>query len=245
MLIKLENPFVLSKAIELISELVTEVKLKVNEFGISITAIDPANVAMVNFRIPKSAFSRFDVEKEELGINLDNLKRVLKRAGAGSSIILQKKDNSLTILIEDKIKRTFNISLIDLDVEDIDFNSKLANMEFSTKVAISSIDLVSAIEDCAVVSDACYFAKDNGNFIIESKGINSAKSEFSGDEVKLVGEDAKAKYSIEYLSKFIKGAKISENAIIEFAQDHPLRIDFRSPHIEISFVLAPRVETED
>ena len=61
MLVKLDDPAMFSKAIELISELVTEVRLKVNEFGMSITAMDPANVSMIGFKIPKSAFTQFEL----------------------------------------------------------------------------------------------------------------------------------------------------------------------------------------
>ena len=56
MLVKLENPTILSKVIDIISELVTEVRIKINEFGMSIIAMDPANVAMVGFKLPKSGF---------------------------------------------------------------------------------------------------------------------------------------------------------------------------------------------
>ena len=62
MKIKLDNATILSKSIDLISELVTEVKIKINEFGLSITAIDPANVAMVSLKIPKKAFLNLRVE---------------------------------------------------------------------------------------------------------------------------------------------------------------------------------------
>ena len=132
MLIKLENPAILSKVIELISELVTEARLKVNEFGMSITAMDPANVAMVGFKIPKSAFSQFETNEEVLGINLDNLKRILKRCGSSSSLILEKKDNLLSIQIQDRIKRNFSLSLIEIEAEDKD----LPNLEFSSKVEL-------------------------------------------------------------------------------------------------------------
>ena len=78
MLLQLDKPQFLSKTIDIISDLVMEVKMKVNEFGLSMIAIDPANVAMVEFKLPKSAFSRFEVtEPEELGIHLDNLKKIL------------------------------------------------------------------------------------------------------------------------------------------------------------------------
>ena len=72
MKIKLEDPTIFSKSIDLISELVMEVRIKVNEFGVSIVAIDPANVAMVALKVPKSAFSEFEVGEEVLGVNLEN-----------------------------------------------------------------------------------------------------------------------------------------------------------------------------
>src|SRR3989344_3367576 len=114
MLVKLENPVMLSRVVEIISELVTEVRIKVNEFGMSISAMDPANVAMVGFKLPKSAFSQFESGSEGLGINLDNFKRILKRCGGGSSLSLEKQDNLLKIAIQDKIKRNFTLSLIDI-----------------------------------------------------------------------------------------------------------------------------------
>ena len=241
MLVKLDNPVLLSKAIEIISELVTEVRIKINEYGLSIVAIDPANVAMVGFKLPKSAFSQFEAGNEVLGINLDNFKHVLKRAGSGSSLILEKKENLLNIQIQDRIKRNFTLNLIEIESED----KEMPNLEYSSKVEISSIDLVSSIEDCLIVSDACSFIINEDKFIIESKGLNSARSEFSGDEAKIEAENCKSRYSLEYLQKFIKGARLSEKAFLEFANDHPLKLEFVNELMELRFVLAPRVETED
>ncbi|MBT3404724.1 proliferating cell nuclear antigen (pcna) [archaeon] len=241
MLVELQSPAMLTKAIEIISDLVTEVRIKVNEFGMSITAMDPANVAMVNFKLPKSAFSKFELDSEVLGINLDDLKRILKRCGTGGSVIFEKKDNMLEIQINDRIARKFTLNLIEIESED----KEMPSLEFSSKVGISSIDLVDAIEDCGVVADACSFIVEEGKFIVAAKGINSARAEFSGDEATIQAENCKSRYSLEYLQKFMKGAKLCEKAIIKFAADHPLRLDFRTGELELSFILAPRVETED
>jgi proliferating cell nuclear antigen len=254
MLIKLKNPTLLSKVIELISELVIEVRLKVNESGISITAMDPANVAMIEFKLPKTAFSQFESTEEVLGINLDNLKRILKRCNSGSSLILEKKENLLNIQIQDRIKRNFSLALIEIESEERD----MPNLEFSSRVELSSIDLIASIEDCTVVADACSFIIEDEKFIIEAKNLNSARSEFSGDEAKIGlpsegyvpkesfdTENCKSRYSLEYLSKFIKGAKLCEKTILNFANDHPLKIDFITEDMRLSFILAPRVETED
>lgn len=244
MIVKLENPSDFSKTIEIISELVTEVKIRFNDYGMSITAMDPANVAMVSFKIPKNAFSEFNLPEgntEVLGVNLDDFKRILKRCGSAATLVFEKKDNVLEIKIIDKIKRNFSLSLIDIDAED----KEVPNLEFSSRVEMESSDLVNSLEDCMVVSDACSFIISNGKFIIEARGMNSASSEFSEDEAKIDAEDCKARYSLEYLQKFIKAAKISDKVVLQFATDHPLRMDFKGKGMEIAFILAPRVEVED
>jgi len=241
MLVKLEDPSVLSKVIEVISELVTEVRIKVSEFGMSITAIDPANVAMVRFRLPKSAFSQFETGNEVLGINLDNLKRILRRCSSGTSLILEKRENFLNIQVIDKIRRNFGLNLIEVEGQE----KEMPTLDYSALVEISSVNLISSIEDCIVVSDACSFAIKKGEFVIEAKGVNSARSEFSGDEAKIEAEECKSKYSLEYLQKFMKGAKLCEKTILHFANDHPMKIDLKTEHMELNFLLAPRVETED
>ncbi len=241
MLVKLNNPSLFSKVIDILSELVIEVRIKVNEFGMSIVAIDPANVAMVGFKLPRSSFSDFVTGDEVLGIDVDSLKQILKRCGSGSSLILEKKENLLHLQIQDRIKRNFTLSLIDIDSED----KEMPNLEFSSKVELNSIDFIASIEDCSVVSDACAFVIEEGKFIIEAKGLNSARSEFSGDEAKIIAENCKSRYSLEYLKKFIKGAKLCEKTNLQFADDHPLKIIFKDENMELSFILAPRVETED
>jgi len=239
MRIKLENSSILSKGVELISELVTEVKIKLNEYGLSITAIDPANVAMVGLRIPKKVFSEFDSGSEILGVNLDNLKRILKRSSG--PVLLEKRENLLYIQMEDRIKRNFVLSLIDIEGED----KEMPNLEFSSRVELQSEDFIDSIEDCVVVADACSFIIKEDKFVIEAKGLNSTRTEFSGDEASISAESCKARYSLEYLQKFMKASKLSEKTILNFADDHPLKMEVKTENMEISFILAPRVETED
>ncbi len=133
------------------------------------------------------------------------------------------------------------MNLIEID----EAEKELPMLDYSAMVEISSVDLNSVIEDCAVVSDSCSFIIQDEKFIVESKGLNSSRAEFSKDEVKIEAENCRAKYSLEYLQKFMKGAKISDKVILHFATEHPLKIDIKTEHLELNFLLAPRVETED
>lgn len=243
MLLRLENPKIFSEIVSIISELVLEVRIKVNSEGMRIIAIDPANVAMVSFKLPNTAFSVFEIENEEvLGVSLESLKAVLRRCSVRSLLSISREDNTLKLQIKDKITREFNLALIEIESEE----KELPNLEFASRIEMSSIDFSEAIEDCAVVADSCMFISSPDRFTIQAKGsLNSFKSEYSSDEVNISSTNGRSKYSLEYLQKMVKATKLTDKTIINFATDYPLKLDFNAPLMELSFILAPRVETED
>ena len=226
--------------LSIISEIVNEVRIKLTAEGMSIVAVDPANVAMILFKLPKESFSQYEAGSEVWGVNLSDLKLILRRASNSSSIVFEQEENQLKISIFDKVKRVFNMSLIEIESEE----KNEPSLEFSCRVEISSDNLSQALEDCSVVADACTFITGKDFFILEGKGsLNSSHTEFSGDEAKITGM-GKSKYSLEYLIKFIKAIKISEKAIIQYAEDYPLRLDFPGNEAGLGFILAPRVEND-
>jgi DNA polymerase III sliding clamp (beta) subunit (PCNA family) len=101
--------------------------------------MDPANVSLVMYSLPKEAFSIFESENETLGVNLDELKGILKRCGSKSALYLEKRENFLDISIEDRVKRNFSLNLIDIERDEIDFKEKTERMEFVSSI---EIDLV-------------------------------------------------------------------------------------------------------
>jgi proliferating cell nuclear antigen len=237
---QIQNPKKLVDAISIISELVTEVRLRFLEEGLSIVAVDPANVAMVIFKMPKEAFSEYESSNETLGINLEDLKKILKRTASSTTINFETEENQLTISVLDKSKRIFTLSLIDSNAEE----KNEPSLDFATNIEMNSTDLTQTIEDCFVVADSCTFLAKDNTFSINAIGsINSAKNEFSSDVVSISGE-GKAKYSLEYLMKFIKATKISDKTTIRFSENYPLKIEFAGDQMGIAFVLAPRVEND-
>lgn len=242
MKLTLPNPRILADIVAIVSELVTEVRMKISKEGISLTAIDPASVAMVYFKIPSDLFSEFSLEKEEeIGVNLNSLKAVLRRCKPGASLTLERQDNMLNLGIQDRIKRDFSLALIEIDSEE----KSMKEWEFNSVVKLNSDAFVEVIEDCAVVSDACTFIAEPDKFIVEARGLNSARAEFSSDEAEIHSGNSTARFSLEYLNKFVKGAKISNKATLSFSNNHPMRLDFYTGAVVLSFVLAPRVEQDD
>jgi proliferating cell nuclear antigen len=244
MLLKLDHPKVFSDIIGIISELVIEVKIKVDKEGMKIVAVDPANVAMIVFNLPAEAFSQLEVQnEEEIGINLENLKAVLRRCSASSSLVMQTEENFLKVEIIDKIKREFTLTMLDLEGKE----KPIPNLEFSTRIEMNAIDFAEAVEDCSIVADSCGLEADSSKVDIFAKGhLNSAKLSYSSDEVHIdsTGE-SKSKYSLEYLQKMIKATKLTEKVALNFSNDYPLKLEFVTPLVNLAFILAPRIETED
>ncbi|MFW9968997.1 MAG: hypothetical protein ACFFDF_02275, partial [Candidatus Odinarchaeota archaeon] len=66
---------------------------------------------MVIFKLPKESFSEYEAGNETWGLNLEDLKRILKRASTSSSIVIEQDDNQLNISIFDKVKRNFVLEM--------------------------------------------------------------------------------------------------------------------------------------
>ena len=71
--------------VDVVSTLVDEAKFNIDSKGVSLKAVDPAHVAMIDLKIEKSAFEEFSADETELGIDLDKIKEVLRLSRAGTS----------------------------------------------------------------------------------------------------------------------------------------------------------------
>jgi proliferating cell nuclear antigen len=240
MILKLDDPKLLGDAIDIISNVVVEVRIKLLEDGLSVVAVDPANVALVIFRLPKESFSQYEVGNEVWGVNLGDLKKIMKRASGAASVTLEEVEGKLKITIFDKVKRNFSLALIEVSAEDKD----IPELNFGARVEMNARDFSQAIEDANIVADSCAFVLKDDVFAVEGNGtLNSARAEFSGGDIEIFGQ-GRSKYSLEYLMKFVKGMKISVNVVVNFSDDYPLRLDFPGEKMGIGFVLAPRVEND-
>ena len=237
------SPKYFSDIISVISQIVTEVNIKVGKEGLSIVALDPVNVAMVVFEMPKTEFDVYDAEDEILAVNLEDLKSVLKRLEKADRIVIEKTDGMLSIYSKDGIRRRFSLALINLEEEE---RQKL-KLNFTCSIEMPSDLFANSIEDASIVSDACTLITTKDSFIISASGaLNKSEIDFSADEVKISGE-GKAKFSLEYLSKFAKASKIFGKVRLSYKTDSPLQLDFfdEDLNIKLSFILAPRSSEEE
>lgn len=248
MKLTLTEPRYLKDSILIISELVNEVNLKLYKDRIELVAMDPANVAMVLFKLLSSAFSEYSVVNERtLGINLINFTQILKRVKPTDVLTLELDEgkNKLRITLRGVTTKSFELGLLDIEERE----QKVPNLKFNAKVETNTLLFNDAIEDMDIIADSLSFQATNDKFIIQSEGnISSGKVEISTDEetnVVLNGGNVSARYSVEYLKKIIKGSKLSNTVVLEFGQDYPLRTEYKVlDKLSLQFVLAPRTPTD-
>lgn len=238
MRVTLQNAASFSEVVNIISELVSEIKLKFNMQGLQIAAIDPTNAAMLLYKLPASAFSHYDVEEEEdIGLNLDDFKQVLKR-GKQESLSLEAKDGKLFVNFGEQ-KKNFVLSLMDIEGED----RKEPELKFATTLKVESSKLQEAVEDCGIIADSVLLSLGERGFVLNARSsLHSAAIKVLGEPYK---EEIKSRYSLDYLQKMVKASRLSPEVRVQFSDDYPLKLHYMtSEKAELSFILAPRVETD-
>jgi len=248
MKLTLADPTYLKDSVSIISELVNEARFKITPDAIELVAMDPANVAMVIFKLLSSCFTEYDVKSDtELAINLNNLKQILKRAKPSDMLSLEvTSENKLQITLKSNTTRTFNISIIELDERE----QKVPDLSFPISIQLQTSILSEAIDDADIVAESVTLSAEKDKMMIAAEGdLSKANIEIkSSDDVKISAETSdkvKAKYSIEYLKKMMAGSKLADSVSIHFNKDYPLKMEYKVvDKVMLAFILAPRVEND-
>ncbi len=233
-----------------ISILVDEATFKIEPDGLKLRAMDPSRVAMIDFEWPKSIFQEYEApEPSKMCLNISELLKLLKRAGKDESVELSLDDKTgkLLVIITGKYARKFTMSMLEPSEEEV----PTPKISFNVKAKTTTHGLSQAIEDAQLVSDHVKIEAEPEKLTLSASGdIMGATITLSkGNDALLeldVKENAKATFSLSYLSEIIKAAAAtSEIATLEFSTDMPVKIDFQqTKEGKLTFFLAPRIETE-
>ncbi|PIN75421.1 proliferating cell nuclear antigen (pcna) [Candidatus Woesearchaeota archaeon CG10_big_fil_rev_8_21_14_0_10_36_11] len=244
----LAEPRYFKDSISIISELVTEATFKVGKNGLKLVAMDPANVAMVNFELFSSCFTEYTVQEgEEIAINLANLKQILRRAKSDDVLTLETtEDNKLKIQLKSNTTRSFSIPTLEIEHKE----QRVPDLTFPINIQTDSATLAEAIEDVSVVAESVTFLGKKDQLSVKAEGdLSKAFIEIKSNERTIITteseDNSKAKYSLEYLKKMISGGKLSDNVTIYFNTDYPMKLEYKvTDRVLLSFILAPRVDND-
>lgn len=247
MKLTLAEPKYLKDSIMIISELVTEAKFKITPNGMELVAMDPANVAMIIYKLLSSCFIEYNVTKDtELSIDLNSFKQILKRADANDMLTLEFDESRLKVQLKGQNTRTFSLPLISNEEKE----QKVPELSFPVNIKTNTSIFNNAIEDVDIVAESVTFNVDKNAFtVVGESDMSNATVEIKASDETTITVDSddkiKAKYSVEYLKKIMSASKLTDTVVIHFNKDYPLKLDYTViDKLQLSFILAPRVEND-
>lgn len=235
-------------AIDAINNLVDEGVFDITDKGISLKAMDPSQISMVSFSMPKEEFSSYDIgDARKIGVDIEQFSSILSRGRKDDVLVIQVEDGRMSLTFEGKNKRrAFKIPLLDLQ-SGID---KEPEIKFKCHVGILSDEFKEIVKDAKLVSSHIELGISGDVFLVKARGDGSeinAEFDKHSDVVKRLesaGDEAHATFPLQYLDDIVKGCQGSKEIIIYLDTDKPLKLVYELSGATLTYYLAPRIEVE-
>jgi proliferating cell nuclear antigen len=236
---------IIKAIIDVTSPLVNEAKFNITKKGLSLRAVDPAHVAMVDLQLKNSAFDEYKADTMELGIDLDKLSGIMRLANAGDMVTIEydEKSNRLVVRIGNLVRRMGLIDTAGMP------DSKVPQLELPAKAIVKADELSRGVRASEAVSDHLALSVDKDSFELYAEGDTDTVN-LKLPKKLLVELDAPGKFkslfSIDYFSNMIKPVKSDDPVTIHIGTDNPIRVDFNiaENNGHVTYLLAPRIESD-
>jgi len=236
----------LKELVTIVSTLVDEAKFMITTDGISLRAVDPAHVAMVNLKLNKEAFEEYKADESELGIDVAKLEQFLRLAKAGDiiDIVNDEEKRRLNVAVGNTTKR---MSLIDTTGMS---EPKLPNLNLPAKVSLKIDDISQGIKASESVSDhiALNVTSDSFEMICEGD-TDQVQLKLAKDKLLELECEGKVRslFPLEYFSNMMRAIPSQAKITLNLGNDYPVKIEFKiaDGNGDVTYLLAPRIESSD
>jgi len=236
---------VLKGIIDVTSPLVNEVKFNVTQKGISLRAVDPAHVAMVDLEVENKAFEEFKADNMELGIDIDKLSGIMRLSSSDDMVSLDydEESNRLIVKIGNLVRKMGLIDTAGMP------DPKMPNISLPAKVVIKASELNQGVRASEAVSDHLALTVNKDNFELYAEGdTDTVNLKLPKDLLVELNAASKCKslFSIDYFSNMIKSVRGEDPITILLGNDNPIRVEFNIADNKghVTYLLAPRIESE-
>ena len=207
---------VLKELVDVGSPLGDEAKLTAGKDSVTVKAVDPAHVAMVDLSLDRGAFESYKAEETELGLDMDKMKEILRlaKAGEGISIAHDEDKNRLVVTVRNPTRR---MSLVDpAGMSD----SKVPSLNLPAQLVVRTDELRQAIRASESVSDHIALKASPEGFEVVSEGDTDTVSHMVPKDLleELQAKDAvRSLFPLDYFSNMVKAISSAPSAPIDAA----------------------------
>ncbi len=231
------------KCISAISALIDEGEFFLSQDGLKLRAMDPSQIAMVDFLYPRNAFESASSDEEKFGVNMSDFEKIMKRAKPDEKLILKAKEGELIITFKGKTTRKFTLPLMDLGGA----LPREPKIPFDATVKVYADFIKESLKDASLVSSHVILQATKDAFYIEAKGDKGEVNIVAEKKQDVIAEldvkdTARAMFPLGYLNDLVSPADSSTIIDVYLKTDAPLKIAYKIEDGEVSYYVAPRIE---
>jgi len=237
----------LGTALDSVSVLVDECKIHLEEDGIAIRAVDPANVGMVDLSLDAAAFESYEADGGLIGVNLSRLEDIVGMADSGQLVELELDEETRKLHIQiDGLEYT--LALIDPD--SIRQEPDIPDLDLPAEIVIEGADINRAVTAADMVSDhiALGVDADAETFYVEAEGdTDDVRLELDREDlIDLQAGEARSLFSLDYLKDMNKAIAKDGEVTTELGEEFPVKMhfDIAEGQGSVTFMLAPRIQSD-
>lgn len=238
---------VLQDIVDVIKTLVDECKVHLNTDGLSIKAVDPANVGMVSLSLDDTACEQYTAPGDSvIGVNIQQLDDIVSMATADDIISLRlSTDHKLAIEFN---SLSYTIALIDPD--SVRQEPDIPDLDLPATVVVEGSHIDRGVNASDMVADHVRFTVSSAKetFRISATGdTDDVDLTVTDDElISLTAADADSLFDIEYLNDINRALPANKEVTVRLGDEFPTKIQFSIANGKgtVEFMLAPRIETE-
>jgi len=191
-----------------------------------------------------------------LGLNIQNLNKIMKCAGNDDIINLKCEEDpsSIGLIFEnqktDKISE-FNLNLLTIEADQLG----IPETEYSSIVTMSSSEFTRICREMSQISETVSIETSKESVIFSVNGeigagsvkIKANDSEKPEDRTILeVDEPVNLSFALRYLNLFNKASNLSNSVTLSLSNDTPLVVEYKIDKLgSLKFYLAPKITDDE
>ncbi|PIN23955.1 DNA polymerase delta processivity factor (proliferating cell nuclear antigen) [Handroanthus impetiginosus] len=256
--LRLVQGSLLKKVLEAIKDLVNDANFDCSATGFSLQAMDSSHVALVALLLRSEGFEHYRCDRNiSMGMNLNNMAKMLKCAGNDDIITLKADDGSDTITFmfesptQDKIS-DFEMKLMDIDSEHLG----IPEAEYHAIVRMPSSEFARICKDLSSIGDTVVISVTKEGVKFSTRGDigtanivcrqNTTVDKPEDATVIEMNEPVSLTFALRYLNSFTKATPLSETVTISLSSELPVVVEYKIAEMGyIRFYLAPKIEEDE
>lgn len=237
----------LDQTITTLSVLVDESRIHLNDLGLRLAAVDPANVAMDETNVTETAFESYQADGGVLGVDLTKLTDVVSMAD-NDDLIQMSLDPETRKLHVEFGGLEYTLALIDPD--SIRQEPDIPDLDLPARVVLEGNDIDRAVRAADMVSDHIELIVDTDDevFRVHAEGdTDDVDLELGRDDlIDLKAGAADSLLSLDYLKDLNKAIPKDAEVEIRLGEDFPAKFkyEYADGAGTVTQMLAPRIQSD-